>query len=397
MIFLDVTNSARQRVQTGIQRVVRSIHHHLAAGQRVTPLVWSSPFSRYSPLQREQRRNLVDPFRGGAFSSTRPDLLVNPYPWSKTQRWLHQKFHQIDLPARVAPGDLFFVPEIFQDHRIEYFQEILPLKPGSGRSWALFYDALVWSLRGYNPADRNPRFEAYMAVLARFDGVVCISRESEDDLRRFWSEHGIAPAPTHTLHLPMPLVEVRPVAAPSWANRRVLMVATLEPRKNHLRLLEACEMLWSRGLRFELEVIGRSVGEGSVPMERKIAELQAAGRPLQWLAHIDDGALTEAYRRCSFTVYPSIREGFGLPILESLWHGRPCVCGENGALGEVARGGGCQFVDQTDPASIAGAMENLLTDEAQYGITFRAAQARAFRSWDDYVHDLLGLMAGLKP
>jgi len=126
-------------------------------------------------------------------------------------------------------------------------------------------------------------------------------------------------------------------------------------------------------------------------MEQKIGALQAAGRPLQWLAHIDDGALAEAYRRCSFTVYPSIREGFGLPILESLWHGRPCVCGENGALGEVARGGGCEFVDQTEVASLAGGIERLLTGEALYLQRFQEAQARSFRSWDDYVGNLLAL------
>jgi len=144
-------------------------------------------------------------------------------------------------------------------------------------------------------------------------------------------------------------------------------------------------------------VIGRSVGEGSAPVEQKIAALQAAGRPLKWLTHVDDRALTEAYQRASFTVYPSIREGFGLPILESLWHGRPCLCGENGALGEVAHGGGCGFIDQTNPASIAGAMENLLTDREQYRMFFHAAQGRTFRTWDDYTAGLQGLFEGRTP
>jgi len=67
--------------------------------------------------------------------------------------------------------------------------------------------------------------------------------------------------------------------------------------------------------------------------------LQSLGRPIRWLKHVDDRTLHQAYRECLFTVYPSLMEGFGIPILESLWHGNRCVCGGNGALGEVARGG----------------------------------------------------------
>ena len=78
-----------------------------------------------------------------------------------------------------------------------------------------------------------------------------------------------------------------------------------------------------------------------------------------------------AYRECLFTVYPSLMEGFGLPILESLWHGKPCVCGGNSARLEVARGGGCLTVDQTSENAIAAGIKNcseirqLMRDYAQ--------------------------------
>jgi glycosyltransferase involved in cell wall biosynthesis len=104
---------------------------------------------------------------------------------------------------------------------------------------------------------------------------------------------------------------------------------------------------------------------------------------------VDDESLHRAYRECSFTVYPSVREGFGLPILESLWHGRPCVCGRNGALGEVAGDGGCLLVNQEDVSSLADGVRRLLNDPQTYDRLWEEAQHRTFRSWDNYADALL--------
>jgi glycosyltransferase involved in cell wall biosynthesis len=128
----------------------------------------------------------------------------------------------------------------------------------------------------------------------------------------------------------------------------------------------------------------------------QIRLLQAAGWPIRWLKHVDDRALHRAYRECSFTVYPSLQEGFGLPILESLWHGKPCVCGNNGALGEVAQGGGCFYVDQMNASSIADGMRRVLTERELYQRLCAEARARKFRSWSDYIDKLLEYMQRVK-
>jgi glycosyltransferase involved in cell wall biosynthesis len=113
------------------------------------------------------------------------------------------------------------------------------------------------------------------------------------------------------------------------------------------------------------------------------------GYPLRWLRHVDDQTLLRAYRECRFTVYPSIMEGFGLPIVESLAHGKPCVCGGNGALGAAARGGGCLIVDQTSEEALAAGIKKLLTDQETYERLSTEARARKFRSWSDYTEKLL--------
>ena len=82
-------------------------------------------------------------------------------------------------------------------------------------------------------------------------------------------------------------------------------------------------------------------------------------------------------------------EGFGLPIAESLLFGKPCVCGGNGALGEVARGGGCLIVDQSSHDALAHGMKSLLLDRQLYARLCQQARMRKFRCWSDYIDKLL--------
>src|SRR5262249_19596150 len=169
--------------------------------------------------------------------------------------------------------------------------------------------------------------------------------------------------------------------------RIVLCVSTFVPRKNHLSLLDAAERVWSSDLNFELKLVGAWAGNFAV--SRKIRELRSRGRSVVWLKHVDDQTLHAIYRECAFTVYPSLMEGFGLPIVESLWHGKPCVCGGNGALGEVAHGGGCLIVDQTNNAALADGIKRLLLDRELYSRLAAEARAQKFRSWSDYIDKFL--------
>jgi glycosyltransferase involved in cell wall biosynthesis len=163
----------------------------------------------------------------------------------------------------------------------------------------------------------------------------------------------------------------------------------LEPHKNHLRLLDACEKLWRDGFSFELRLIGcMAYPDTAWRIWRRIRSLKKAGRSVQWQAHVSEAELSSAYRECSFTVFPSLLEGFGLPIIESLWHGRPVVCGNNGALGEIAAGGGCEIVEPQSEESLGRGLRLLLTNERRYHDLCAEIQRRKFRTWKDYGQEL---------
>ncbi len=391
MLYVDVTSSCKSPMNTGVQRVVRELFRALDAFTPVVPLIWDPGLRSYCTLSRRERGFLERPFAAGAASAAEPGRRANPIPvWSKFARRIVHRRHRLDLPATTTAADTLFVPEIFQDNRVAWLAGLRHATPL--RRVAVCHDAIAWRRPDLSPPAREAGFAPYLDALGTFDHVVAISRETRDDLHARWREIGLTAPPPVSVHpwpvnhagtprrlTPLPTGPARPM---------VLCVGTFEPRKNHLVLLDAAARVWAHGVDFELTLIGRTTAHWGNRVLSAIETLQGAGRPVRWRRHVDDHTLRHAYEQCAFTVFPSLAEGFGLPILESLWHGRPCLCGTNGALGEVSEGGGCLPVDQTDPAALATALERLLTEPSLRQQLSDQARDRPFETWETLAQTL---------
>jgi glycosyltransferase involved in cell wall biosynthesis len=121
----------------------------------------------------------------------------------------------------------------------------------------------------------------------------------------------------------------------------VLAVGTLEPRKNLASAQQA-----ARRLGVELRVVGEK-GWGGVDVDG-------------WVGRPTDEELAELYRGARCLVYPSLYEGFGLPVLEAMACGTPVVTSAGGATEEIA-GGAAVLVDPLDVASIARGLEQAVS------------------------------------
>jgi glycosyltransferase involved in cell wall biosynthesis len=378
-----------------MQRMTRRLFAELERRLSVAPLCWNRLGHFYHRLGDRESAYLRKPFQGYKRAVALPELRGEKFP-GELRRFFRRQ--PVDLAGEIQDGDVFLAPDFFGDSRR---QKLLPLIRKVGmHSIAIFHDAAMERL-GLHSRRSTRKFREYIQALASFDRVICISEQSRDDLLAFWNEYGIRDLPeTFVESWPLEFDETersdgqdgqpgRPPNLDSPATRSsVLCVSTFVPRKNHLGLLDAAERLWSNGLEFELKLVGSWAGNWPVLLQ--IRALRARGRPLTWLKHVDDQTLHTLYRQCAFTVYPSLMEGFGLPIAESLWHGKPCVCGGNGALGEVARGGGCLIVDQTSAEAVAEGIKTLLSDRQLHSRLSNEARARIFRTWSDYISNLMG-------
>lgn len=161
----------------------------------------------------------------------------------------------------------------------------------------------------------------------------------------------------------------------------VLSAATLEPRKNLLRILEAYSLVRNDGIDVRLVVAGKQ-GWGTTAVLEAVSRNPYAS-DIRIVGYVPDSTLGALYRQAELFLYPSLYEGFGLPVLEAMTARAPVVVSATGALREVA-GDAAEYCTPTSVESIAAACERVLTDAERRQALIRQGRERASRfSWDE--------------
>jgi glycosyltransferase involved in cell wall biosynthesis len=207
-----------------------------------------------------------------------------------------------------------------------------------------------WQQRIYLGSILRPALEQAAAVLV-------ISEKTRQDLLDCYpipdlaSKTTVVPLGFDATQAPGPLPEG---LQPGF----ILAVGTIEPRKNYPRLLSAYRALRSRIGAPPLVIAGRPGWAFGDTLERIRTE-----PGVRYLGHVDDAMLAALYESAAVLAFPSLYEGFGLPLLEAMARGLPAVAGNVGAMPELA-GDAAVLVDPEDVDSIASALERVLGDEA---------------------------------
>jgi glycosyltransferase involved in cell wall biosynthesis len=214
-----------------------------------------------------------------------------------------------------------------------------------------------------------------LSAFRRADAIVCVSANTRRDLLERYPEfesrshvvwHGVDHAPGQQA-LP------RSVAQPY-----ILFVGTRHPYKNFDRLLRAYGA--SRRLVAEL----RLVCFGGGPLSAAELEVcRASGVPADRIVHIegDDALLAAAYRHAAVFGFPSLYEGFGMPLTEAMVQGCPIACSAASSFPEVAADAAAYF-DPLDVESIRSTLETVVFDASQRAGIVEAAKRRvSLFSW----------------
>jgi glycosyltransferase involved in cell wall biosynthesis len=220
------------------------------------------------------------------------------------------------------------------------------------------------------------------AAIKRAHAIVTPSRSTAEDLV---SRTDVDPQRLYVVPLAASLPATAADPAPTLSKLRipqpyVLFVGTLEPRKNLVRLVRAYRRVAATGVPHALVLVG-AMGFRPEPLMRELA-LRGPGE-IVLTGHVPEADLDALYRGATVFAYPSLYEGFGLPVVEAMTRGVPIVTSNTSSLPDVAGDAGLT-VNPRSVRELAQALEHLLTDPEAAGRLSALGRRQAERfSWDE--------------
>ena len=283
-----------------------------------------------------------------------------------------------EVAGRARPEDWFLTSELFSEEERPGFTAFLANRPC--HMAAIYHDAIPMKFPHTTWPKSVARHPHYLSLLARFNRVWAVSEASRAELLGYWKWQGSTGPSVEVIELGADAAG-QPRVTTGPLGKALLCVGILEPRKNQELLLSACERLWGEGLNFELILVGRVNPHFGGPLKRRVDAMARRFPQLSHLEGVDDAMLVSLYARARATLVPSVAEGCGLPLLESLWMGVPCVCSSLAPLADNARGGGCLVVPAGDLDAWVGAIRRVVTDDASCEQWAREARTRSLPTW----------------
>jgi len=270
-------------------------------------------------------------------------------------------------PSLVKPDILFGAGDVYVSLGLDWDQKDLSylyeLKQRLGLKVLLMcYDIIPIRLPHLCVADVAAKFSRYFLDVARCaDRIVCISEYSRRDLRKFLEDSGVPVPELGIVRLGCEIAHAdgtppSSAVAEVIGRRFILFVSTIERRKNHETLYRAYTRLVDAGVQdLPLLVFVGMAGWGMNDLMSDL-KLDPRIRPyLRILNHVSDGDLARLYEHAYFTAYPSLYEGWGLPVAESLAYGRFCLASDAASIPEV----GGDLIEYVDPWNVGRWAERL--------------------------------------
>jgi glycosyltransferase involved in cell wall biosynthesis len=304
-----------------------------------------------------------------------------PYPYAVTR---------LAQSVAFARGVWRHKPQVY--HEPNYM-----LLPFRGRAVTTFHDLSALHMPELHPADRIGHWRRHLqGTLARADHFLT---DSEFVRQELIHELKIEPARVTTAHIgvshefaPRTAAQTAPALQKHQLThgQYLLAVGTLEPRKNLATALLAYAAL-PPALQAEYPfVVAGQEGWKNEALTATIANLKAHGH-LRFLGFVDQADLPSLYAGARAFVFPSLYEGFGLPLAEAMASGVPTVTSTASCLPEIAGDGALQ-VGATDIDAMAQALSQVLDDAAVRGALLTSGVAQAARfTWQSCAQKTLNV------
>ena len=288
----------------------------------------------------------------------------------KPPRWLRQPLLNWQCHNKIFHGPNYFIP------------------PSADKGVITIHDLSVFKFPETHPADRVAQFERqFSASVARASHLITDSKATRLEVISYlgWPDEKITAVPLGVSDTFAPqsvgTIEACLHRYGLVHGQYALCTSTLEPRKKIERLLSAYQLLPQAVRQFYPLILVGSSGWLSEALQANVERLSSQGW-LKYLGFVPQSDLPSLYAGARAFVYPSVYEGFGLPVLEAMASGVPVVASRFTSLPEVTQGAAL-LVDPDDVDALASAIHRSLVDEnwRQTAITSGLAVAQTF-SWD---------------
>jgi len=337
-LFVDVSAVVLNDINTGIQRVSRAILKALLL----------QPDTSYQIVP-------VRMMSDGTFSTV----------FSYAEKILDLPLEGIsEYTIDVCRGDVFLVLDLnFGQNKLR--RQVFERYQDAGATvWHVVYDLLPVRTPQYFPSGTFNSFDDWLTMLTAFDGAVCISHATAEDLQD-WIKENVAqsakPFEVSWFHLGADIEGSVPTRGlPDNANDVLtllgerltfVMVGTVEPRKGHAQTLKAFEILWAEGVDINLAIVGKK-GWKVAAFTKRLRDHPEMDKHLFWFESISDEYLEKLYAASTCLIAASEGEGFGLPLIEAAQHRLPILARSIRVFREVA-GVNAAYFEGLEPEDLA--------------------------------------------
>jgi glycosyltransferase involved in cell wall biosynthesis len=363
-VYCDITELVGNPVRTGIQRVVREVLRNWD-GRRPLRLCRFDAGSR----------SLVELPDAVSYYLTEPDDATRSASVAEIRERLSElvvSCKKLDVPQ----GATIFIPEVFFDEmRCRHY--LWRLEQDPDKIYVLFFDFIPWLYPDLIGVQRSHALMWYLRLAQHVRRAAFISDATQCDwttriLRDELRSGTVLPLGADGLRLPRQTFNKK--------KQNFVALGSIDGRKNQLSIMKAFKALWDDGLDARLSLVG-NVFEAEKAIRVEVDECKKYPH-FRHVERATDAEVGEILSEARATIYASTTEGYGLPPVESLYAGIPCVVSKS--VPSVANlGPGLRFLNQPTPDEIQHQIRLLMKDDEAEKAWKQAAKVK-LPTWKDF-------------
>lgn len=302
-------------------------------------------------------------------------------------------------------GDLLFAPAYWHDVDSEIYES---LRAKGMKVVILVHDLLPVMYENFYPSPWRYLFkENVCKAFGYASAFFCVSNLTKAALNEFGQRQKLQSVPVVTAYNGFePLVAdaiaeqirqgtVRPImgSARFYAVTQMnplLMVGSVEPKKGHIPVIKCLEAMWAAGYERPLLIIGRT-GWMERDVVAAIEKSSFYNKKLFWFTDIDDFDLATAYLRCHALVFSSLSEGFGIPMIEASYYGKPTIAYDTPIVREVLGNRALLFSSAYELVQHLDGLE----EAARYAQIGESARQLQWPTWNDYTPRIFDMLLAI--